>query len=448
MDIGTLMFFARELNDKNLFITDIPVTVTGTGNDQSVSGLSPDSIRIREPLPAADCAGISVQETPSGAPVTADLADGRGADLHMFGSNLDVNISDGISVSNKLMYSAGEVDCYCLFNNFAPQTLSSFIASQITAVNANAAITTPMVSRAPAPPPWSAAERPWIRTPTWPRWDFGSCRSRSNPSPTICASPSMWRRATSSPWAGYLAAYSSDDHWWLGNNELITANAECAADQPHPQQRGECHQPGRPARGLFFHAQRELDPASTRRCSFPTSGKSTGGFSMPATASKSSATTAPSRTIPRWISTNDPRNLYNKGVSVPNGTFNQGVSCDTSGTGECTEFRHTLGSWSVGANYEITPHMAVFGRINQGVHFPGFDDLRSGTPQTQSIKNYEVGYRAQTGTFYGVVDVFHRTFTGVPYQQFTAGGQQITAVYGSTLHRREHRGRAGNPSST
>ena len=45
---------------------------------------------------------------------------------------------------------------------------------------------------------------------------------------------------------------------------------------------------------------------------------------------------------------------YNKGVSVPNGTFNQGVNCDTSGGKECTEYNHTFGSWSVGANYEIT----------------------------------------------------------------------------------------------
>jgi hypothetical protein len=85
------------------------------------------------------------------------------------------------------------------------------------------------------------------------------------------------------------------------------------------------------------------------------------------------------------------RNLYNKGVSVPNGTFNQGVSCDTSGGKECTVFRHTLGSWAIGANYEITPQMSAYGRINQGVHFPGFDDLRSGTPQTQKIDNYQIG---------------------------------------------------------
>jgi outer membrane receptor protein involved in Fe transport len=41
-----------------------------------------------------------------------------------------------------------------------------------------------------------------------------------------------------------------------------------------------------------------------------------------------------------------------------------------------------------------------------------------------------VGYRVQTPEFYGVVSVWHRTFTGVPFQQF-AGGENITATYGS-----------------
>jgi outer membrane receptor protein involved in Fe transport len=47
------------------------------------------------------------------------------------------------------------------------------------------------------------------------------------------------------------------------------------------------------------------------------------------------------------------------------------------------------------------------------------------------MKNYEVGYRVQTKQFYGVVDVFHRSFYGVPFQQFTEGGQSITATYGA-----------------
>src|ERR1700682_6219935 len=142
LEKGTIMFFARELNDKNLFITDIPVTVTGTGNSQSVSGF-PGFNPNTGTFAGSGLRGISVQETPTGPPVTADLSKGRGANLHTFGNDLDVQVSDGISLSNKLMYSAGDVNCYCLFNNFAPQTLSSFISSQITTANKNAAITGP-----------------------------------------------------------------------------------------------------------------------------------------------------------------------------------------------------------------------------------------------------------------------------------------------------------------
>src|ERR1700692_4813291 len=142
LESGTIMFFARDLNDKNLFITDIPVTVTGTGTGQSVSafpGFNPNNGTFA----GSGLRGISVQETPTGAPLTADLAKGRGANLHMFGSDLDLQLNDSISLSNKLMYSAGEMDCYCLFNNLPPQTLSSFISGQIAKVNTNPAITGP-----------------------------------------------------------------------------------------------------------------------------------------------------------------------------------------------------------------------------------------------------------------------------------------------------------------
>jgi hypothetical protein len=77
-----------------------------------------------------------VQEAPA-PPVTADLANGRGSDLHMFGSNLDVQISDGVALSNKLHVLGRRVNCYCLFNNFAPQTLSSFISGEIASANSN-----------------------------------------------------------------------------------------------------------------------------------------------------------------------------------------------------------------------------------------------------------------------------------------------------------------------
>jgi outer membrane receptor protein involved in Fe transport len=429
LENGTIMFFARALNDKNLFITDIPVTVTGTGSSQSVSafpGFNPNTGTFA----GSGLRGISVQETATGAPVTGDLAKGRGADLHMFGNDLDVQINDGLSLSNKLMYSAGEMDCYCLFNNTNPQTLSSYISSAITSANAKSAITGPYgpaSSGTATLVSTGAAVDPNSYVASLGFWIVQKKIQSFTDDLRVTFDLVPGNKLTV---GGYLAAYKSDDHWWLGNNELITATPNAQLIDL-----------------TLNNGVNVTNPAGQIGASFFTLVENWTGFNTALFLSDQWK-------IDQWLfdagyrieeqrdhgtienvsSVNldaDPRNLYNKGVSVPNGTFNQGVSCDTSGNKECTEYRHTRGSWSVGANYEITPHMAAYARINQGVHFPGFDDLRSGTPQTQTIKNYEVGYRIQTETFYGVVDGSRKIFSGVPYQQFTSGGQQITAVYGA-----------------
>jgi outer membrane receptor for Fe3+-dicitrate len=228
----------------------------------------------------------------------------------------------------------------------------------------------------------------------------------------------------------YFAAYSSNDHWWLGNNELITATPNAQLVDLTLNNGVNVTNSAGQLGASFFTLNEDWNGQNTAFFLSDSWKVSNwlfdAGFRLERQKDHGSIENDSSVDLDA-----NALNLYNKGVSVPNGTFNQGVSCDTSGSAECTEYSHTRGSWSIGANYEITPHMAAFARVNQGVHFPGFDDLRSGTPQTQSIKNYELGYRVQTATFYGVVDAFHRTFIGVPFQQFTASGQSITATYGA-----------------
>jgi outer membrane receptor protein involved in Fe transport len=430
LENGSIMFFARDLNDKNLFITDIPVTVSGTGSSQSVSafpGFNPNTGTFA----GSGLRGISVQEAPGAPPITADLAKGRGANLHMFGSDLDLDLSDRISMANKLMYSAGEVDCYCLFNNLPPQTLSSFIAGEIATVNANTAITGPygLASSATAKlVSTGAAVDPNSFVASMGFWIVEKHIQSFTDDLRFTFDLGAGDKLTV---GGYLATYSSDDRWWLGNNELITGTQNAQLIDLTLNNGVNVTNPAGQLGATFFALNENWN------------GRNTALFASDQWKFESWLIDAGYRieqqvdhgSIENDTSTNldaDPRNLYNKGVSVPNGTFNQGVSCETSGTGECTEFNHTIGSWSVGANYEITPHMSVYGRINQGVHFPGFDDLRSGQPETQHIKNYEVGYRVQTETFYGVVSGWHRTFTGVPFQQFTSTGANVTATYGAT----------------
>ena len=440
-DQGKIVFFARVLNDKNLFITDIPVAVSGSGKSQSVSGF-PGFNPNTGTFAGDGLRGLSVVEAPGQAPITADLADGRGANLHMFGNDLDLQLTDTIALSNKMMYSAGEVDCYCLFNNqFGDKngssilTLSQVAAYEIANTNANAAIT-------------GAAGG--LATGIGSATIVGS-GAAVNPN-TYVASMGFWVvqkhiqsytddvrfsfdlfPGNTLTVGGYFAAYSSDDHWWLGNNFLITATPNASPIDLTLNNGVNVTNNAGLMGSTFFALNENWNGRNTAL--FLSDSWKMGPWLFDAgyrieqqvdhgTIGNDTATDLDS----------NPLHLYNKGVSVPNGTYTSGVSCENSGSKECTDFNHTVGSWSTGANYELTSHMAVFGRINYGVHFPGFDDLRSGTPQTQTIHNYEVGYRAQGSTIYGVVDLFRRQFEGVSFQQFTGTGSQVTGVYGASSY--------------
>ena len=431
-DSGKIVFYARVLNDKNLFITDIPVTVSGNGKGQSVSafpGFNPNTGTF-----AGDgLRSISVQEAPGEAPITADLADGRGSSLHTFGDDIDVQLNDIVAFSNKMQYTGGDVNCYCLFNNFAPQTLGSYIQQEITTVNGNTAITGPNGLATTGTGTLVGTKTVLNPNAYVASLGFWIVRKQIQSfSDDMRFSFDLFQGNTLTV-GGYVAAYSSDDRWWLGNNELVTATPNAQLVDLTLNNGANVTNNAGLLSSSFFNLIEHWNGLNTALF-FSDSWKwgqwlFDAGYRVEQQKDHGSIGNTATVNLD-----SNPLNLYSKAASVPDGTYNQGVSCDTSGTNACSEFNHTLGSWSLGANYEITPQMAVFGRVNHGVHFPGFDDLRSGTPQTQEIDNYEVGYRAQTQTIYGVVDVFHRKFTGVPYQQFTATGQSVTATYGASSY--------------
>ncbi len=59
--------------------------------------------------------------------------------------------------------------------------------------------------------------------------------------------------------------------------------------------------------------------------------------------------------------------LWDNAVDLPNGTY--------SNAGKT----NTIPTFSVGANYEFTDHMSAYVRVNNGVHFANFDDVRCNT---------------------------------------------------------------------
>ncbi|HEV2268181.1 MAG TPA: TonB-dependent receptor [Steroidobacteraceae bacterium] len=429
LDGGSLLLWARQLHDKNLFITDIPVAVSPDGKTVAAfpgfdpltgtfAGDANRNITVEEfPCSAAGC-------TPGA--ISADLANGRGSDIHMFGSDLSLALGPW-TLSNRMGYTAGHMPTNALFNNFNPETLGNFIASEIATANADPAM---MAATGGAP------------------FTNGSATYVGSGAPAATgayvASLGFWIvdkdiqaftddlrfsrplfDGNTATLGGYFASYSSNDVWYLGNYELMTATPNArlvnvalytAAGPAGPvgqvTQNGVLsgaflalvdHYHGRNA-AIFFSDQWRLGPwlldAEYRAENQHINGAVEDDSVIDLDA--------------------NPLTFYNNGTSVANGVWAPST------------YDHTLGAWSAGANYEINSHMSVYGRINQGVHFPGFDDLREGDPQSQHIQNYQVGYKAQADSLYASIDAFHRLFYGVPYPQILGNGTQVLAISGAS----------------
>ena len=426
---GALLFWARQLDDKNLFITDLPVAVSPDGRTVSAfPGFNP----LTGTFAGNATRDITVEEFPCAVPgctpgtVSADLANGRGSDLRLFGSDLNLTLGSWV-VSNRMGYTAGEMPTNALFNNFAPQTLGGIIASEIAAANAS-----PTIMAATGGAPFTSGSASYVQ---------GGAPAAAG---TYAASLGFWivdnaiqaftddlrfsRSLFSGNTAtvgGYFARYSADDTWYIGNNELMTAtpNAQLinialytAAGALGPV--GEVTQDG-------------ILSGATDALVFHYDGRNQALF------------VSDQSRIDRWLIDaefrveneniagavegqsildldGNPLTFYNNDTSVANGDWSPST------------YDHTFGSWSAGADYELDPRMSVYARINEGVHFPSFNDVLNGTPERQQIENYQVGYRARTSSLYASIDAFHRLFFGVPFQAFLGNGTQVTATYGAT----------------
>ena len=428
MSDGNLLLWARRLRDKNLFVTDIPVAVGADGRAISAfPGFNP----YTGTFAGNGTRDITVEELPCGTPgcipgtVSSDLANGRGSDVRMLGA--DLNLALGAwSLSNKMGLTAGHMPTNALFNNLAPETMASFIAGEIAGANSNAALMSAtggatFVSGTPSLVAGGGAVGPATDVVSLGFWIVD--KKIQAFTDDLRFSRTLFDGNTATV-GGYVADYSSDDTWYLGNNELLTATpnaqlinlllltaAGAAGPVAQVTQNGILsgafmalvdHYNGRNA-AFFISDQWQIGPWLLD-AEYRTENERISGI-VENTAN---------------VDLDDnPLTLYNNGTNVVTGQWLPST------------YDHTLGAWSAGANYELNSHMSVYGRINEGVHFPSFDDLRVGTPDSQQIENYQVGYKAQTSSLYASVDIFHRLFFGVPFQAFLANGTQAVATSGA-----------------
>lgn len=417
-DTGDLILYARYLNDKNQFITPIPLIQTGRDSFHRFPGFDP----LTDTYYSEAIQHVRLDGYPNGGR-NADLANGRGADMVFLGANYDYDFGNGWSIADKFLFNSGDVDTNALFSGSNPAPLSDELYTVSTDLGGlglplNSATATFRDGSA------VAADQGVIHQGWW--FIHKELEQFNN---DLRLSKEVFDGNTLTVGL-YTAYYTMDDEWALGNQMMMT-------NAPNAQ----------PIAISYVNADDGLVHQKTDEQGFLDNG----GFNIAQAghAFNKALYLSDSWRVDKWLldasvryenqeATNrvcnltnvdldgDPLTDYNNSVPVCNGTL------------AVTDYDEDFTSWTVGANYAFTDSMATYARVNRGGHFSDFDNGIRGsttgnTPPIQVIRNFEIGFKFENDLLYADISAYYRDFSGLQYQQTTANGSPTGArlEYGS-----------------
>lgn len=415
---GSIMFWYRNLSDKNQWVADFPYQVSN-GKVEPYPGFN----QLNHTYNSKQLQNFLIP-SPGGGFENDDISNGRGAALQYFGSSLDLKFGNGWTISNAFLFDGGYTNTQALVNNGNPKTLSSFIAAlTLPAPLTNAAVQAHYANGAAVDPAQSViTEQVWLVR-----------KKLVNVTDEFRLSKDLGFGNTLTLGV-YAAHYTDNDSWSLGSNVLMNnvPNASPIILQGT-------------AGGNIYNVTSAQGIVSAN-----------GGYQIlqQGKATNIAAYLSDSWKIDQWLldasvrvehidlkqqTTNlSPKqlgsqyDLWDNAVELPNGSYSHGKEVNTMPT------------FSVGANYEFTDHMSAYVRVNNGVFFDKFDDVRCNVyngsngcpsnPPLNTVKNYEGGFKIQNRYTYIDLAIYDKEFKGLAYQPQDINQVPIgpKTTYGST----------------
>ena len=209
-DNSEFVLYARYLDDKNQFITPIPVIQRGTDNFSEYPGFD----ALTGTYYSEAIRNVRLDGYPGGG-TEADLAEGRGAQMLFIGANYDLELDNGWFITNKFLANGGDVDTNALFSGSNPATLFDELYTIPTnlggfALPAGSATAT-FVGGGTVPDDQSVIHQGW-----W--FIHKELQSVNN---DFRLSKELFEGNTLTIGL-YLAYYEMDDEWALGNQMFMT----------------------------------------------------------------------------------------------------------------------------------------------------------------------------------------------------------------------------------
>jgi hypothetical protein len=416
-DGGQVTFYARYLDDKNQFITPIPLIQRGTDDFSAFPGFDP----LTSTYYSNAIRRVRLNGYPNGG-TDADLANGRGAQMVFVGADYDRDLGNGWSLVNKFLYNAGDVDTNALFSGTNPATLNDELYNIESGLGGFelpvGSATATFVGGGTVAPDQSVIHQGW--------WFIH--KELENLNNDFRVSKELFDGNTLT--AGvYLAYYTMDDEWALGNQMLMSNEPNARPITVSYVDGGQTFQrtdeQGLIDNGVFNITEKGH---AFNRALYLSDSWRMGQWLLDASL--------------RWENqdaTNRVCNLTNQNLDGDDTTLYDNEVPVCNGTFATTDYDEDFTSWTVGANYSFTDKSSAYVRVNRGGHFADFDNGIRGnatgeTPPIQVIRNYEVGFKFQNEMLYADVSAYFRDFTGLLYTPTDDDGVPIPELqlqYGS-----------------
>lgn len=375
LDRGSILVFARYLNDHGQWLLPIPVVRDGN-KVRKFGNIDPGTGVLAGPE-------TRLSLLPDGT--RANLADGRGAKLVHLGTNFDYEIGDGLQLRYRASYLNGDADTTGLVPASTATTASAYAASlgstvgSLTYVNGGQALPgTQQVIRAGT---WIVRKQIEDFTNDLAlEWDSGDNKF------TVGA---------------YYSDFSSNDQWNLGNVHLLTAennarllnltlaNGQVVTNNGFTQGSFFNVNAAYDGREYAFYAVDEYQITPDLR------------FDAGVRYQHYKATGTLENNDFGVDTDGNPNTLFNNGTAVLNGTFRN------------IAYKKGAWSWTAGLNYDFSSSVGAYVRYNRGNTNPFFDNLRDGIFVSPRVDNYEGGIKVRTDLLALYATLFHTRFSGL-----------------------------------
>lgn len=131
LDEGKVMLYGRHTSDQNAFFTAIPLMVSNTGTLSAFPGFDP----LTATFYGNNTRNVTLDTAP-GQTTALDMAKGRGIDSSLFGIDIDKKFGN-LQFSDRMSYTNGAALTVRQESGPLPQSLSAFIASEVSQANGN-----------------------------------------------------------------------------------------------------------------------------------------------------------------------------------------------------------------------------------------------------------------------------------------------------------------------